>query len=207
MPHGEDQSMHSFFSSRLGLGLAFGATIILGACAAAPGPSVAPTTQAPTAAATTQAPTAAAPTSAAATAAPTASPAARTIHLIEQPTNTNSVSVGSLTHCTDATSCRGDYLLGENPVFDAVTNKQVGTVTFECFFFDPGSLVIHCPGVTITLTDRGQIVYNAIVDLGGAVRPANGTIIGGTGEFLGATGTVTSKKLDSTSDITITFAK
>jgi hypothetical protein len=129
----------------------------------------------------------------------------QTIHLVEHPTNTNSVSVGSLTGCTNATSCRGDYLLGQNAMFDPATNRQVGTITFECFFVDEGSLLLHCPGVTITLDDRGQIVSNTIVELGGEVRPENGTIIGGTGEFLGATGTVTSRKLASTSDFVITI--
>jgi hypothetical protein len=120
----------------------------------------------------------------------------QTIHLIEHATNVNSVEVGSLTHCTNPTSCQGDYLIGNNPMFDAVTGKEVGTITFECFFIDTGSLLLHCPGSTITLTDRGQIVINEIVDLGGEVRPANGTITGGTGEFLGATGTVTSGNRD-----------
>lgn len=131
----------------------------------------------------------------------------QTIHIIEHPTNVNSVSVGSLTGCTDATACRGDYLLGDNPVFDAVSGAEVGTITFECFFFDPGRLLLHCPGITITLDDRGQIVFNEIVDLGGEVQPANGTIIGGSGEFLGATGTVTSRKLATTSDFVITVTK
>jgi hypothetical protein len=139
-------------------------------------------------------------------ASPSASHKGQSIHLIEHPTNTNSVSVGSLTQCSDPTSCRGDYLLGDNPVFDAATNKQAGTTTFECFFFDPGKLLLHCPGVTITLTNRGQIVYNAIVDLGGDIRLANGTVVGGTGEFLGATGTVTGKKVGGNSDIVITLA-
>jgi len=140
-------------------------------------------------------------------ASPSASGQSQTIHLIEHPTNVNSVSVGSLTGCTNTTSCRGDYLIGDNPVFDAETGAQVGTMTFECFFVDEGSLLLHCAGITITLTDRGQIVFNEIVDLGGEVRPANGTIIGGTGEFLGATGTITSRKLASTSDFVITLSK
>lgn len=136
---------------------------------------------------------------------PTGQP--ETIHLIEHPTNVNSVSVGSLTACTNPTSCQGDYLIGVNPVSDAETGAEVGTITFECFFVDTGTLLLHCPGITITLTDRGKIVFNEIVDLGGEVRPANGTITGGTGEFLGVTGTVTSRKLASTSDFVITLTK
>ena len=140
-------------------------------------------------------------------ASPSANGQTKTIHLVEHPTNTNSVSVGSLTGCTNATSCRGDYLLGQNPMFDPAANKQVGTITFECFFFDEGDLMIHCPGVTISLDNRGQIVSNTIVDLAGEARPENGTIIGGTGEFLGASGTVTSRKVGSTSDFVITITK
>lgn len=138
---------------------------------------------------------------------PSSSGRPETIHLIEHPTNVNSVSVGSLTGCTDATSCQGDYLIGVNAVSDAETGAEVGTIAFECFFIDTGTLLLHCPGLTITLVDRGQIVFNEIVDLGGEVRPANGTITGGTGEFLGVTGTVTSRKLASTSDFVITLMK
>lgn len=138
---------------------------------------------------------------------PSSSGQSPVIHLIEHPTNVSSVSVGSLTGCTNTTSCQGDYIIGDNPVFDAGTGTEVGILTFECFFIDAGSLLLHCPGITITLTDRGQIVFNEIVDLGGEVRPNNGTITAGTGEFLGATGTVTSRKLASTADFVITLAK
>jgi hypothetical protein len=138
---------------------------------------------------------------------PSSSGQPETIHLIEHPTNVNSVSVGSLTGCTNATSCQGDYLIGVNPVSDAETGAEVGTITFECFFIDTGTLLLHCPGITITLVDRGQIVFNEIADLGGEIRPANGTIIGGTGEFLGVTGSVTSRKLATTSDFVITITK
>jgi hypothetical protein len=137
------------------------------------------------------------------TASPSPANAPQTIHLTEHPTNVNSVEVGSLTHCTNATSCQGDYLLGGSRMFDAATGNEVGTVTFECFFIDTGSLLLHCPGSTITLTDRGQIVISEIVDLGGEVWPDNGTIIGGTDEFLGATGTLTS----GNKDFVITFTK
>jgi len=120
----------------------------------------------------------------------------QTVHLTEHPTNVNSVEIGSLTNCTDATSCQGDYLLGASQMLDPATGDEVGSVTFECFFIDTGSLLLHCPGSTINLTDRGQMVINETVDLGGEVRPDNGTIIGGTGEFLGATGALTSGNKD-----------
>lgn len=148
--------------------------------------------------ATNPAPTATQPV----TASPHPADAPQTVHLTEHPTNVNSVEVGSLTNCTDPTSCQGDYLLGESAMYDAVTGNQVGTVTFECFFIDTGSLLLHCPGSTITLTDRGQIVINEIVDLGGEIAPDNGTIIGGTGEYLGATGNVTSGNRDFVITIT-----
>lgn len=125
-----------------------------------------------------------------------ANPAPQVVHLSELPTNVNSVEIGSLTDCTATTSCQGDFLLGASQMLDAATGDEVGSVTFECFFLDTGSLLLHCPGSAISLTDRGQMVINETVDLGGEVRPDNGTIIGGTGEFLGAMGALTSGNKD-----------
>jgi hypothetical protein len=49
----------------------------------------------------------------------------------------------------------------------------------------------------MTLTGRGQIVFDETVYIGGPWYPKPWPIIGGTGEFLGATGSVASPK-DST---------
>ena len=89
--------------------------------------------------------------------APTASSQPQNIHVLEQVDNDTEVKVGSLTGCTNTTSCQGDYS-------------------------------------TITLTGRGQIVFTETVDFD---HPAGerGPITGGTGEFLGATGVVTSPGL------------
>ena len=78
----------------------------------------------------------------------------------------------------------------------------MGSLTFECFFIDTGSLLLHCPGSTINLTERGQMVINEAVDLGLEVLVDNGTIIGGTDEFLGATGGLTSGNKDFVITIT-----
>ncbi len=99
------------------------------------------------------------------------------------------VPVGTLTGCTDATSCVGDVYVGEKQLIDTVTGLEIGSIAFECFFIEAGTNRVHCPGVTITLTGRGQIVFTGTEDID---NPAGerGPIIGGTGEFLGATGVV-----------------
>jgi hypothetical protein len=117
----------------------------------------------------------------------------QTIHLIELPTNVGAVRVGSLTGCTNVTSCQGDYLVGYDPLEDAVTGEEVGTLAFECFIVDTGDTLYHCPGITVTLTGRGQIVFTEFY-WDGVTRPETSPISGGTGEFLGATGTVTSQR-------------
>jgi hypothetical protein len=132
----------------------------------------------------------------------------QTIHVLEPGGNDTDVSVGKLTGCT-ATTCQGDYSIGDDALFDAVTSKQVGTILFECFVVDAASGLYHCPGITIDLTGRGQIVYTANVYIGGAWQPEPWPITGGTGEFLGATGSVTSPQFQTSSggDYVITITK
>jgi hypothetical protein len=74
----------------------------------------------------------------------------------------------------------------------ASTALTRGSLLFECFRVDPGSSLFHCPGNTITLTGRGQIVYAENVHFAPGYAPDEWPITDGTGEFLGATGFVTS---------------
>jgi hypothetical protein len=127
-------------------------------------------------------------------AADTASPAAgqpQTIHVLEPARNVTEVHVGSLTGCTSTTGCQGDYVLGVDPLLDATTKQEVGSLLFECFRVDTGSSLFHCPGNTIVLTGRGQIVYTENVHFAPGYPPDVWPITGGTGEFLGVAGTVT----------------
>jgi hypothetical protein len=128
--------------------------------------------------------------SANAPASPSAQP--QTIHVLEPAKNVTQVSVGSLTGCTSTRGCQGDYVLGDDPLLDATTQKEVGRLLFECFRVDVGSTLFHCPGNTITLTGRGQIAYTEDVHFASGYTLDNWPITGGTGEFLGATGFVTS---------------
>ena len=114
------------------------------------------------------------------------------------------VQVGSLTGCTGAIGCQGDSFVGDDPMFDAATGKQVGTILFECFLVDPGSGLFHCPGITIEPTGRGQIVFTEKFDGSSQTSP----ITGGTGEFLGVTGTVSANLPQSgNGDFVITIVR
>ena len=117
----------------------------------------------------------------------------QTIHLTEQPTNVSEVRVGSLTGCTNTTSCQGDHIVGNDPMVEVSTGEKVGSLAFECFIVDAGDTLYHCPGITLTLTGRGQIVFTEFF-WAGVTRPETSPITGGTGEFLGVTGTVTSQR-------------
>ena len=138
---------------------------------------------------------------------PSVSPS-QTIHVIEHPTSVTYVRVGSISDCADPT-CLGDYYAGMSSMSDATTNEVVGTFVFECFVVDVASGLFHCPSDMLDLTGRGQIVYTESVYIGNKAAPAGPwPIIGGTGEFLGVTGTVSSPKDSTASDgdfvITIT---
>jgi hypothetical protein len=131
----------------------------------------------------------------------------QTIHVIEHPTNVTLVRVGSIAGCAKAI-CMGDYYAGISSMSDATTGKTVGTFVFECFVVDDASGLYHCPASTLDLTGRGQIVYTESVYIGKKdVPPGTWPIIGGTGEFLGATGTVSSPadSTESDGDFVITF--
>jgi hypothetical protein len=137
----------------------------------------------------------------------------QTIHLQEHPTSGAGVKVGqyqagSIAVCTaTAASCIGDSIIGYDPVVDVATGKEVGFVAYECFLLDTARSLFHCPGITVDLTGRGQIVYTNFL-YGGAARQATSPITGGTGEFLGATGTVTVQQLPGpVGDYVISFSK
>jgi hypothetical protein len=69
----------------------------------------------------------------------------------------------------------------------------------ECFVVDAGSGRYQCPASTMALTGRGQVVFTENILLGPHICPTCGftpdadpssgglTVIGGSGEFLGAT--------------------
>lgn len=116
----------------------------------------------------------------------------QTIHVLEIDTNVTLVKVGSLTGCTTEV-CEGDYYVGDNELVDAQTSERVGNILFECFVVDAASGLYHCPSNTMVLTGRGRIVITEDVYIGNPTAAAGPwPIIGGTGEFLGVTGTMTS---------------
>jgi hypothetical protein len=137
---------------------------------------------------------------------PSSSPT-QTIHIREHPTNGIGIPVGSITGCTDE-ACLGDSIIGYDPVVDAATGKPVGTLTYECFLVDPGSHRYHCPGITVDLAGRGQIAFTDYFFVDGPPTPITAPITGGSGEFLGATGTVAISQLSGpVGDYLFTFTK
>ena len=160
-------------------------------------------------------PAVAQPSSRPVTALPLAANQPQTIHVLEEPGEFTFGHVGSLTGCR-AGDCQGDTMIGRSRVLDAATRKAVGSFLVDCFLVDPGQKLYHCPANTIALTGRGQIVFAETLLWGGGgagqdtwATWAPWPIIGGTGEFLGATGTVDSPA-DSTwsaGDFVITITR
>ena len=78
--------------------------------------------------------------------------------VVEQTTNVSNIQVGSSTGCTTP-ACPGVYLIGDDPLVDPATAKRVGSLVFVCFRVDTLSHLLYCPAVTMTLWDRGQLVF------------------------------------------------
>jgi len=162
---------------------------------------------APTAAPVTPAPPPA-PTAGSVAASSGAADQPQTIHVLEDPIDFSQVKVGSLTGCS-ATECQGDTLIGHSRMLDATTRKVVGTFLVSCFLVDPAQSLYSCPANTITLTDRGQIVFTETLRFVAGATQELWPIIGGTGEFLGVTGTIDGPD-DTTwpyADLVITYTK
>jgi hypothetical protein len=131
---------------------------------------------------------------------------AQTIHLILHPYSDTDVSVRSQTGC-NTEYCQGDYRLGDDPLFDAATGKQVGTLAYVEFVVTTVDPLWLSPANTITLEGRGQIVFSEALHDDGSGRPATGAITGGTGEFLGATGYITSRSRGGSGDFVVTITR
>ena len=87
-----------------------------------------------------------------------------TVHVIERPANAADVRVGTLTGCTNATSCEGDDCLGDNRLVDAATGMEGGTLMNECFVVDTGSSLHHCPGNTEGRGTAGVVTSPGLAD-------------------------------------------
>ena len=185
-----------------------GSLAACGGAATSPAPSqmVAPTAiQTPTFAPTSQ-PTVAAPSVAPQSPTPAAVTGPQTIHVLEDPINFHKVAAKG---CTSPAGCKGDQLVGTSRMLDADTRVDVGSLTITCILMDPGKNLYHCPASTISLTGRGQLVFDETLYIGGPWYPKPWPVISGSGEFLGATGSVVSPK-DSTwsyGDFVITITK
>jgi hypothetical protein len=79
--------------------------------------------------------------------------------LILHPSSDTEISVRSQTGC-NTEYCQGDYRLGDDPLFDAATGKQVGTLVYVEFVVTTADPLWLSPANTITLEGRGQIAFS-----------------------------------------------
>lgn len=78
----------------------------------------------------------------------------------------------------------GDYGVFEDRVANPASGPRVGLIDVQCV----EAYASHCRGV-ITLTGRGQIVFDGVTPA--PVDPDVFVVTGGSGEFVGAAGTLT----------------
>jgi hypothetical protein len=110
----------------------------------------------------------------------------QTIHVFEDPIAFATVPVAG---CTDTRGCVGDQLNGHSGMLDWATHADVGTLTAKCVMTDPSRNLYDC-AITITLTGRGQVVFDESVVISGNGPQGPWPILSGSGEFLEATGSV-----------------
>ena len=78
----------------------------------------------------------------------------------------------------------GDYGVFEDRVVDPSSGRRVGLIDVQCV----EAYASHCRGA-ITLKGRGQIIFDGVTPA--PVDPDVFVVTGGSGEFVGAAGTLT----------------
>lgn len=141
---------------------------------------------APTVLAPSAEPTAAAPSLRPVLTFPPAAHRPQTVHVLEDAIAFRRVPVAG---CTTTKGCVGQQLNGVSWMLDWATHAEIGTLLAKCVMTDPGRNLYDC-AITIKLTGRGQIVFDESVVIGGNGPQGPWPIASGTGEFLGATGSV-----------------
>jgi hypothetical protein len=117
----------------------------------------------------------------------------RSIHVVEQATNSSYVAIGTLFGNTSPAGAQGDYLVWDDPVFDPRTNTQVGQSMGQCTLVSVTPQVFSC-FVEVTLNGRGNIAFQGALGPTGTIGQS--VVTGGTGEFLGSVGYATLKILN-----------
>lgn len=128
------------------------------------------------------------------------------VHIQEHVTNATYVPVSTLVG-SGGPYTQGDYIAFDDPDFDPETGQQVGHNMGVCTLVDVATQIYTCSEVTFFLAGRGEITVGGAFD--GTGNPTTGPILVGTGEFLGAHGTVRVQALDegTVDDFVFTLSK
>lgn len=105
-----------------------------------------------------------------------------TLHFREPSTNASAINAAG------KPNRQGDYLAWDDAIKDATTGAVVGRVAGVCMLVDVKSAMYDCAPVTYVLAG-GTIYANGL--LSGTGTPTTDPIVGGTGKYQGATGTLT----------------
>ena len=129
-----------------------------------------------------------------------------TIHVHELVSKLTYVPVQTLTASKSAVN-QGDLIAFDDPVVNAATSKTVGYNEGACFLTDVAASLYECPAVTFVFTGTGGYRAGTIVATGYVDSPASGSgkvtmspLIGGTGAYSGAKGTLEFQQLTPTLD-------
>lgn len=108
-------------------------------------------------------------------------------------------------HTTDTGTATkaGDVEVFTNSVYDAQDSKQVGTDNGFCVLLDPSTNVYHCL-YTIN-SAQGAITVSGTDDSRKTLQPNVDAIIGGTGQYSGAAGTLSITKTATEETLTFHF--
>jgi hypothetical protein len=116
-----------------------------------------------------------------------------TLHVFDHVTNAKFITVGT------SSDPRGNYVVFEDPVFDASDTHQIGHDTGMCV--TTSKTIQHCQ-ITFFFSD-GEIALQGPQTLSGA--PSTMVDVGGTGVYRGEVGAVTTDHMQKASGVEFEF--
>jgi hypothetical protein len=126
-----------------------------------------------------------------------------TLHVQELSKRSTYVPIGSLVGASGQSAHQGDYIAVHDPLVKPGTKTTVGSISVSCVLTQKRAQIFYC-SADYFIAGKGHVMVDALYNAKG--KTTHGAIVGGTGAYEHASGTVQVKVLNQNrNDFVLTF--